>query len=475
MGHAHHFLSRLDRVSLPHVEIALDLYNDVPLLQFILQSARIPDAAARVAISLDHPEDGPFLIVTRDGRFVTCLGAGMSPGEHPVITRGQLDGIAAKAGVLRDRMAAAARLAGPMGGVGKLLQRVFEAGDDLTREEFIAIAGLQPLYPSEFVKCLFAASNDLIDGRKILLDHLRKSDRLHAQFRGALRTYWNTLWSVGHFSILCAVDGWASLERWEPEVREIVRTALISWGGVREGYVSLAVRGLWAPGRIGKLLLPRYKEGFREAASSFTAVNAAGGLAMIALRHTKHRAEVLKALASGPDLEPSSPIYALVRSVADGIVSVLDPPDGLEPASYRTLQRNIGADAWIDMTRHLPESDPLRFERHEDVPEDLALCAAANLPIDFATNGEGMMTLFAMLPWVARAAPEHLYLPRAAIRATTCRWLPEYALQHLRLHRDHYGTRKRPVNKPEGPARKGPCPCGSGKKYKRCCGEAQGG
>src|SRR4051812_17998654 len=104
MTHAHHFLSRLDRVSLPHAELALGLYNDVPLLQFILRSAHLPESAARAAVSLDHPERGPFLVVTREGRFVTCLGAGMSPGDLPVITRGQLDGIAAKAGDLRARL-----------------------------------------------------------------------------------------------------------------------------------------------------------------------------------------------------------------------------------------------------------------------------------------------------------------------------------------------------------------------------------
>lgn len=67
MGHAHHFLSRLDRVSLPHSELALGFYNDVPLLQFILKSVRLPEGATRVAVSLNHPESGPFLVVTRDG------------------------------------------------------------------------------------------------------------------------------------------------------------------------------------------------------------------------------------------------------------------------------------------------------------------------------------------------------------------------------------------------------------------------
>jgi len=48
------------------------------------------------------------------------------------------------------------------------------------------------------------------------------------------------------------------------------------------------------------------------------------------------------------------------------------------------------------------------------------------------------------------------------------------SLRRLRLHRDYFLYRKKPA-KAEGPARKGPCPCGSGKKYKRCCGEEEGG
>src|SRR6476646_4114282 len=91
--HAHHFLSRLDRVSLGHVELALSLYNDAPLVRYVLSSASLPEGAARVAISLDDPREGPFIVVTRDGHFVTCLGAGMRPGELPVIARSHLDAL----------------------------------------------------------------------------------------------------------------------------------------------------------------------------------------------------------------------------------------------------------------------------------------------------------------------------------------------------------------------------------------------
>ena len=36
MGHAHHFLSRLDRLARSHVELALSLYRDGERLRFIL-------------------------------------------------------------------------------------------------------------------------------------------------------------------------------------------------------------------------------------------------------------------------------------------------------------------------------------------------------------------------------------------------------------------------------------------------------
>src|SRR5262249_54825201 len=110
------------------------------------------------------------------------------------------------------------------------------------------------------------------------------------------------------------------------------------------------------------------------------------------------------------------------------------------------------------------------FERAEDVPQDLAMTLAVNvdgsfleLPLDKA-----MLIVFGMVPWVARADPEALYLPRDAVRVLRTPWTPEATCRRLRPLRDHY--RPAPGAKPDGPARKGPCPCGSGKKYKRCCG-----
>src|SRR5260370_879724 len=68
--HAEHFLSRLDRLPPSEVDLALELYRDRDLLRAVLDAATLPERAERAAISIDHPVDGPFLVVTRSGHFV---------------------------------------------------------------------------------------------------------------------------------------------------------------------------------------------------------------------------------------------------------------------------------------------------------------------------------------------------------------------------------------------------------------------
>jgi hypothetical protein len=120
-------------------------------VEFILHKARLPESAESVAISLADPERGPFVIVTRTGRFVTCLGEDMrvEPGT-PVLTRQHLDSIVEKAEDIRARIEQAHRVAGDKGRVHKLLRRIYTAADDLSREEFIALSAWRPLMGREF-------------------------------------------------------------------------------------------------------------------------------------------------------------------------------------------------------------------------------------------------------------------------------------------------------------------------------------
>jgi hypothetical protein len=51
-GHDVHFLERLERLSTPQTELALSLYQDPLLIRALLEQLRLPDGAARVALSL---------------------------------------------------------------------------------------------------------------------------------------------------------------------------------------------------------------------------------------------------------------------------------------------------------------------------------------------------------------------------------------------------------------------------------------
>ena len=472
MSHAHHFLSRLDRVSAPQVELALSLYNDTPLLRYVLGEVQLPEGAERVAISLDDPERGPFLVVTREGRFVTCLGEGMSCGDLPVVSRRKLDGIAAKAGDLRVRFEACQKLVGPNGGMGKLLRRIYDAGDELSREEFIAVSALHPLYALKLVSCLYGAGEHLREAREALLPHLRRSDRLKPELHRIARSYWDTFWALGNFSVIMAMEGPGLFERLPGDIGPRMAGSSVSWGAVRQGVLSLAMKGVWSAARLGKGLLPTYKRLFHESSSELTVLDSGMTLFAFGTRHARLHAEVRKVLAGGPDIDPALPGGQVAHALAQALMVNYDVATE-SPDEVAEIHRHMGANVALRIAQDLRPGNAFRFERAEDVPADLAMTLAVNVALPFighAEKREALFPLFAMLPWVARAAPEDLYLPREYIKAMHTPWTPENTFRLLRQHRDHYKAAPPPPRAERAPTRNGPCSCGSDKKYKRCCG-----
>ncbi|UQA56643.1 YecA family protein [Polyangium aurulentum] len=469
-GHAHHFLSRLDRLSMPHVELALSFYRDHELVRYILGAARIPEGAARVAMALADGDSGPFLVVTRDGKFVTCLGEGMHTGELHVITRGHLDKIADKLGALRERMALAKRLTGAKG-TAELFRQIYDAAHRLSREQVAAMAAFQPLLAVELLGCLLDADVDQAKARDILLYELRRTDRLDKRFDESLHAYWCTAWAIGHLSVLTAMDGRVAFDRFPAEVMDRLAEYPYSWPAVRQQVVGIAIRGLWGAARMGKMFLPIYKRECAEATSIPELVNGVFGLGAIGMRHARVRAEAQKALTpakEGKDAATPEPYQAVRAAVAS--VLTIDPG---EPA-LRQAHTRLGAKLAVVYGKNAPEGSPYRFVREADVPPDIADAMLAFDMTGFRAHPQVLSGLLTSLSWLARAEAEELYFTADHLAAWRISWDPGYTTSLLLEERDamdraRAASRARKAEK-SPPARNAPCPCGSGKKHKRCCG-----
>lgn len=461
MSHADHFLSRLDRVSLPHVELALSLYRDDALLQHILKSVKLPDSAERVAIALADGQDGPFIIVTRNGKFVTCLGEGMSTGALPIVSRGQLDGITNRVEVYRNRVAARDKLLGPGGETAQLARSVYNRGNDFSREEFVALASWQPLLARTFFKYMVDCGDMAGQARIALGRVFKRTDKPRPEWNNQLQKFWKTLFAAGHFAVLAAMDGNTTFEGHLTPVEDgRPMDSLISICTMHDGIMSVHLKGIFAIAKVGKPLLPYYKALYASADNILLLRESLFCLIGIAARHSNLRAEVRKALLPAPERKyPAITSYG--RALTETAVRFLDE---LEKSMHVTAI--LGGKILCKMGQKFPENSPYRFVDIGEVPIDLATSVALTVAVDTTDDTSRLAELMNFAPVAARAAPEDLYLPKDFIDLYRKPWEPKDSLDLLASYVEEV---RAPEPKSSEPTRNGPCPCGSGKKYKRCC------
>jgi hypothetical protein len=467
-GHATHFLRRLDRVADGHVELALALYRDVEVLREVLAHAKLPEGAERVAISLDDPRDGPFLVVTRTGHFVTCLGKGMAPGALPVVTRERIDVAASRVDRMRERVQRVRQLGeADEGEAGALIRRVQACGPYLPREDFEALARWEPLLGGTYTTLAAELEGEVVKTYPYLAT-LRK-DRLRRADETLLAAWWDCFWAQSHFGLLMNVgdtNGIVSLIA--EESREAVRVAM-TITPMRFGIIAPAVRALWATGRQARALLPHFK---RRPADNHLVGRATRdlGLAVIGHASSKSRAEAERALVT--EVNAGSERARLFEiEWRDQVVSRLR--EGLaRPREQMIEQLDTRARErvaeWAGDGHIEP---PIPIASPADVPTDVARAALASLHDAWSTNPGWLVSLTDMLPWIARCGPEELVLPRAWARCFAWDDLRDDQLRLVEAFRLLFGgSRPQTVRQAAGPGRNDPCPCGSGKKHKKCCG-----
>ena len=456
MAHAEHFLTRLDRLAGTNVELALQLYNDSGLLREVLADAPLPDGAERVAISLDDDTRGPFLIVTRDGHFVTCLGRGMRAGDLPVIARAHLNASARRLTRLREKLALAGRLEGERA-TRRLLKRLFLAADSLSREDFVEVASFEPLLGAAFLDTYVAMGAALTEQAPLL----RNARLRGSKGKAALRDYWSLLHGAGHMALLGSMT--ADRERYVAltEGHEGARAAF-SHPLTGTGVTAFILKGAWAAGRLGKLVLPEYKRALTRDVALFELFDTLFALTAIGTRSTKLRTEIRKALDVAPRVARTPQAQQLRDEMGTEVELVCKLAAGLldtQPEDLEADLLRLGA-MYLEPGRDPPD-DPLG----RDILRTIPLMSWA----DGITDGKKLCASLNLIAVTARGGPEQFYLPREAMSAFHEPWRPEHTRLVLEPLMKVERARRAPVARAEKVGRNAPCPCGSGRKHKRCC------
>lgn len=493
MGHDAHFLERLDRVTYEQTEVALALYRDHEAVRHILDEQAVAAEAPRIAISLNDRRRGPFVVVARDGHFVTCLGEGMSPGTLPVLPKDVLVRSLHFSDRMRHRRAQAAAIARPGDDIGALIARLGRRKNMLSREEISGIASFAPLFVDAVYRLAVSHAVALVR-RTFVEKHPSPTAADH---------HARAVWACAYTMELCGavpprtlaplLDMFGLFEDGPSDGPSFsaITTHLVD--------LPFMLRGAWTAGRIGPRLLRAYDGRIASATSAarvFDAVLAIGAIAvrggieaapapMIMPRSWKSLGEaplppfapplpeavaILERWANGPwsrdgvARDPVRVYAAVCAQLALGTLANLDRSLN-EALSY-------GAERYVAMTAgKLAPGDFGYAETAADVPKDLAITAyfAESGSIHDERLGKAAITHgLCSLALLGVAELEHFHFPGEILKKIETPWGEAEVARHYSQLRGAL-TPPATVRAVAKVPRNSACPCGSGKKAKRCC------
>ncbi len=467
--HDEHFLRRLDRLSPAQVDLALALYRDHELVKVLLNGLRIGDTVQRVAISIKDPVRGPFMVVSRDGHFVTCLGDGMRVGNMPVVTQEQFQRVSRSVQRTRDMMAEIAQH--PRREVERVLTRLLRCGNDISREEFQAVAAWQPLLAPTFLHA-FARSHDQLT--RTHREFIGRRNRFKHKDEDALHRYWSDSWAVAHFTLLLGVDGGHYL-RCLSEAPEFARIGkVLSWPTTKLNVTSHGIRGTWLAAKVGKPLVSLMKQAYNAPSSDLQMIDAGLALSAIGHAHRKLQSEIGKLLGQTeqlPEGKFGEFIRVMHRDFSAHYQFGIDKPKMGEAYLAHAAQQVMQ-----ELAKRYggPASSERIAAALSPAARDLGVALLLQAP--FPIIGEGFRTLSDVLIWLpgfVRLKAEDFYVPRRNLKRSHRTWSVEGSMKLLepRLQYDRrFGAIVAAAQKGvKSPGRNIPCSCGSQKKYKHCC------
>lgn len=454
MGHDHHFLERLERLESTELKLALKLYNDSMLVEEIRKHPA--SASERFAVALTDDARGPHVILCRAGAFVTCLAAGMSTGASPVVPRSYVERCIA----VTTRARGFSRDLNEFDRRGFRFGSLIHRGPKLLREDMRPLLGVAPLFHAEFLMLQKETFNVVTPALAAF-----QSGKPVRQSNEVVQRFWTTQWLIGNCALLLSTTDYAGwTESAEQTSKQFGVPVYSPFGYLARalGGLNPFLRALRASAAVGPNILERLLTGYRDDGNRIGPDAASEiflHLSAIALAHPTLAPEIKRAIRTAP----CTPyVLPLLPPEAQDLDSLFDRPE-LLAARHEAAGRALVA----DIAKRFSHRSPLARVRAEDVPAHLAnaMALCEDIPIDGKQGGERLLP---GLAFISRAKREEIFVSEEHAEV----------LNGLAWNRDATRAmipRRRPMKPTEhfGPTRKGPCPCGSKKKYKHCCAEPE--
>ena len=525
VGHDTHFLSRLDRVEGPALDLALGLYRDSALMRWALSRLPLADQTEVVALPLSPAPEPPYALVSRKGKFITCLAEGMRPEWSQIIRWEQLDGAQ---GEWRGIQAIQAQ--GPNRAV-VVYGRMGSAGPWLAREDFEDLQVLAALKPRTFSRvCSESTLVWLIERESY---RPRDFQVFTDEKKRRLSHAWKSAWASSH-ALVALVEATLHLHTVREKALPVDLLIDLAMSTAEPSFDGLLIRAGWSLSRLGPAIVPplatRLHAGIAYEANpsgpqASWASQATSLYALVALaaRDPASRpavVEVLEACAgdvvAGYEAESADALYTallenkpplLACSCALALRLLQEAGEGFPTgkSALRGLLRSIllpqDADAFPSgPPRRSPRpatpggraeratggaSDGERSPEGRSEPRTLRPGPDYQIPHEllhvppFSLSGHAsvhpglVIDRLRIIPPLATEPPGGLFLPRMWIESLNRRLQLTTPVERVRdlLNQEFacFHTAMRPKPNPTT-GRNEPCPCGSGQKFKKCCG-----
>lgn len=452
MAHDAHFLERgVERMADPHLRLALRLYQDPELVKYILEQANLPPGDEHLALAFDEAGEGPYALVARSGRFVTCLGPGMNLKTAIPIARSRLDAWIAR----HELLTQANRYLQDTPLVRDCVGASLDGEFGQSRETMALLQTVAPVSYLVHANQFYQASVVVRTQARVLRPLANGVKPTPLELRG-MRSYAAMYWSTAHDVPLFAVD---VRSKWEPEFDKLIpRAGLACFESLEPLH---ALRATWMMAHVGEPILATLEAWLQNAAFVHEFTAAVLTLATMALRHPHLRPRILPLLLGEPPDTWDDHARRLQGHYLPAFRRVAE-----DPAAAVGRQLAWGRQVLDERCGALRLAPETLWQAAGDQADAVAAAGALHLPGALLDDEPLLGRLMDLTPWLASCELPDLFLPEAVAKLLRRPLKGEEGIALMRKRREVTV----PVRAVVKPGRNERCMCQSGKKYKVCCG-----